>query len=74
MDNYHVVPKDSEWVLHEEGSTKAIKQTRTKDEMLSLIPKHFAGKEASVKIHRADGSIEEERTYPRASDPRESKG
>jgi hypothetical protein len=32
----------------------------------------FAGKKASVKIHRAVGSIEEERTDPRDADPRES--
>ncbi|BCG22070.1 hypothetical protein TUM18999_02610 [Pseudomonas tohonis] len=74
MKNYHLVPKDNEWVLHEEGSTKSLKKAATKDEMLLLIPMHFAGKEASVKIHRADGTLEEERTYPRKSDPRESKG
>lgn len=74
MDNYHVVPKDNAWVLHEEGGAQAIQQARTKDEMLSLLPGYFAGKEASVKIHRADGSIEEERTYPRAADPRKSEG
>jgi len=74
MNSYHLVPKNNEWVLHEEGSIKPIKQARTKDEMLLLIPMHFAGKKASVKIHRADGSIEEERTYPRDADPRESEG
>jgi hypothetical protein len=29
---------------------------------------------ASLRIQRADGRIQEERTYPRSSDPRGSKG
>jgi hypothetical protein len=28
----------------------------------------------SVRIHKADGKIQEERTYPRSADPRRSKG
>lgn len=33
-----------------------------------------AGGKASVVIHGQDGKIKEERTYPRSSDPRRSKG
>jgi len=29
---------------------------------------------ASVKFHKKDGTLQEERTYPRSADPRESKG
>jgi hypothetical protein len=28
----------------------------------------------AVRIHKADGRIQEERTYPRSADPRKSKG
>ncbi len=28
----------------------------------------------SVRIHKTDGKIQEERTYPRSADPRSSKG
>ncbi len=28
----------------------------------------------SVRIHKADGKIQQERTYPRSADPRRSKG
>lgn len=28
----------------------------------------------SVKIHRVDGKIQEERTYPRGADPKRSRG
>ncbi|MHC8361662.1 hypothetical protein ACYZUA_15410 [Pseudomonas sp. LS2P72] len=31
-------------------------------------------KTASLKIHRENGTIQEERTYPRSADPRKSKG
>ena len=29
---------------------------------------------SSLRIHRKDGTIQEERTYPRSSDPKRSKG
>lgn len=29
---------------------------------------------SSLRIHRRDGTIQEERTYPRSSDPRKTKG
>ncbi|KWW14510.1 hypothetical protein AS889_10705 [Pseudomonas putida] len=30
--------------------------------------------EGPEEIHKADGTLEEERTYPRSADPRRSKG
>lgn len=33
-----------------------------------------AGKTASLKIRKEDGTIQEERTYPRSADPTKSKG
>lgn len=33
-----------------------------------------AGKAVTLKIKRKDGTIREERTYPRSSDPRRTKG
>ena len=32
------------------------------------------GEPVTVKIHREDGTFEEERTYPRSADPRRSPG
>ncbi|ENY79593.1 hypothetical protein C206_01297 [Pseudomonas putida TRO1] len=49
-------------------------QFPTKQELVSSLSDFFDGKTASVKIHKADGTIEEERTYPRSADPRRSKG
>jgi len=39
-----------------------------------MLPDFFEGNTVSVKIHKADGTIEEERTYPRSADPRRTKG
>ena len=42
--------------------------------LASEMPVELADKTASVKIHLANGQIEEERTYPRAADPSRFKG
>lgn len=74
MDNYHLSPTDEGWELKKVGAERASKRAATKQELVSSLADFFNGKTASVKIHKADGSIEEERTYPRTADPRRSKG
>ncbi|HXR02234.1 MAG TPA: DUF2188 domain-containing protein, partial [Pseudomonas sp.] len=46
----------------------------TKSEILTLASEFLDGKTASLKIHKEDGTIQEERTYPRSADPRQTKG
>lgn len=74
MDNYHVSPTAEGWELKKAGAERASKRSTTKQELVSSLSELFEGKTASVKIHKADGTIEEERTYPRSDDPRRSKG
>ena len=74
MDNYHIVSTESGWELRKEGASRASKKADTKDELLKITGEFMDGKTASVKIHKKDGVIQEERTYPRAADPRETKG
>ncbi|MCG6578054.1 DUF2188 domain-containing protein [Pseudomonas sp. AF32] len=74
MDNYHLSPSADGWELKKVGAERASKKAATKQELVSSLTDFFDGKTASVKIHKADGSIEEERTYPRSADPRRSKG
>lgn len=74
MDNYHLSPTGSGWELRKEGAARASKTAGTKDELLKITGAFMEGKTASVKIHKKDGTIQEERTYPRAADPRETKG
>ena len=74
MDNYHLSPTSEGWELKEAGAERASKRASTKHELVSALADFFDGKTASVKIHKADGTIEEERTYPRSADTRRSKG
>nr|WP_314478463.1 DUF2188 domain-containing protein [uncultured Pseudomonas sp.] len=74
MDTYHVSPADNGWELKKAGAARASKHSVTKQELVGSLATFFEGKTASVKIHKADGTIEEERTYPRAADPRRTKG
>ncbi|QJD59467.1 DUF2188 domain-containing protein [Pseudomonas sp. gcc21] len=74
MDNYHVSQTDNGWELRKEGAARAARTASTKAELLALLPGYMEGKTASVKIHLRDGTIEEERTYPRRADPSESPG
>ncbi len=74
MDNYHISATDSGWELRKQGATRASKTAATKDEMLQITAAFLEGRTASVKIHKKDGTLQEERTYPRNADPRESKG
>lgn len=73
MDNY--ITKDGDkWKLKKEGSEKASLTSVTKDEIIEKTREFMNGKTGSVKIHKGDGKIQEERTYHRKNDPKKSKG
>jgi len=74
MDNYHLSPAADGWELKKAGAERASKRAATKQDLVGALADFFDGKTASVKIHKADGTFEEERTYPRSADPRRSKG
>ena len=74
MQNYHVTPTDTGWQLIKEGASRPARRAQTKKEMLTLMQEFMEGKKASVKIHLQDGSIQEERTYPRRADPASTPG
>lgn len=74
MQNYHIKPHDGHWDLTLEGAERASISKPTKAEIISATEAFMADKSGSVKIHLANGLIEEERTYPRAADPSKSKG
>ncbi|ENB9665191.1 MULTISPECIES: DUF2188 domain-containing protein [Pseudomonas] len=74
MDNYHLSPTSDGWELKKAGAVRASKRAATKQELVIALTDFFDSKKASVKIRKADGTFEEERTYPRSADPRRSKG
>jgi hypothetical protein len=74
MENYSITPKTGGWELKKQGATRASKSAATKAEIIALSTAFLEGKTASLKIHKEDGTIQEERTYPRSADSVKSKG
>jgi len=74
MDNYHIKKAEKSWVLVKEGGQDVSKSASTKAEIIAMASQFLQGKTASLKIHKEDGQFQEERTFPRAADPRKSKG
>lgn len=74
MDNYHIKKSEKLWELVKERAQRASKSASTKAEITEMASEFLQGKTASLKIHKEDGTIQEERTFPRAADPRKTKG
>jgi len=74
MDNYHIIKDGDDWKLKKQGSGRASKKANTKKEIIKQTREFMKNKEGSVKIHKEDGTIQEERTYPRKSDPKKTPG
>ncbi|WP_409322644.1 DUF2188 domain-containing protein [Pseudomonas putida] len=68
MDDYHLSPTYKGWGLKKEGAERTSKRAATKHELVSSLSDFFDGKTASVKIQKADATIEGERTYSRSAD------
>ncbi|MDK7587469.1 DUF2188 domain-containing protein [Alcaligenes faecalis subsp. phenolicus] len=74
MDNYHITKDGDKWKLTKQGSGRASKVAETKQEILKATSDYMKDKVGSVKIHKTNGQIQEERTYPRAADPKKTRG
>ena len=74
MDNYHVTKEDDAWKFGKEGVKRSISTAETKAEAIKDMRQYMKTHEGSVKIHKENGRIQEERTYPGSKDPRSSKG
>jgi hypothetical protein len=68
--------KDEKWGLKDLDKNRTIAQTNTKAELIEGgALKNFVGTAGgSVRIKKLDNEIQEERTYPKAADPKKSKG
>jgi hypothetical protein len=63
------------WVLKSEDSAQIVKTFETKVAALKggVLERAVGGK-GSVRIRKRNGTIQQERTYPRSADPRSSRG
>jgi hypothetical protein len=68
--NYHITKTENGWQGKLEKGQRASITGTTKNEVVQKTIE-IAKKQsnASVKIHKMDGKIQEERTYPKRSDP-----
>ena len=68
--------KSDEWKLKPEGSDRAKKVFETKGDATAggALKKALGSEGGSVRIRKQDGTIQEERTYPRSKDPKGSPG
>lgn len=71
---YHITKVDDGWKIKKEGGERASAKTGTKEEAVQearRIARNVDGP-SQVIIHKADGKIQEERTY--GNDPYPPKG
>lgn len=75
LKKYHITKTPNGWQGKVEGGKRASKTAPTKKELVNQM-RDMAKKQGDVSliIHKEDGKFQEERTYPRSSDPKTSKG
>lgn len=75
MKNYYLTKKDDQWKLTEEGKSRASKIFDNKQEGIKESAVFLKSNQGgSLKIHLENGKIQEERTYPKTNDPKQSEG
>jgi hypothetical protein len=74
MDRWDLVKKSGQW--YQEGDGKRVARGPRKEQAIQKTARAAsrARQPVTLKIHKASGPIDEERTYPRGADPRKSKG
>ena len=67
--------KQERWDLKNDRTNRTVESFDTKQEATARgVLKEAIGGEGSVKIQKADGTFQEERTFPRSQDPEKSPG
>lgn len=76
LDKYHLThdADADKWRLEKEGAKRAIKLFDKKADATAGGALKGAIGEGSVRIHKMNGKIQEERTFPRSQDPKGSPG
>lgn len=64
------------WSLENDRTNRTLRNFDTKEDATKggALKKVLGNNGGSVKIQKMNGRYQEERTYPRSKDPRESKG
>ena len=70
LQRYHLSKRNDEWRLEKAGSNRAVAKADAKENAILEMWGYMETHEGSVRIHKQNGRIQEERTYPRKKDPR----
>ena len=75
LKKYHITKTEDGWQGKAEDGKRASVKGGTKKEVVDQM-RDLAKRQGDVSliIHKENGQFQEERTYPRSSDPRSSKG
>ena len=63
LQKYHLERKNDAWRLRKAGSNRAVVKADTKELAILEMRGYMQTREGSVRIHKANGRIQEERTY-----------
>lgn len=74
MKRIDVEKQNNQWVAKTGGETVAKAPTKAEAVKKTAAVAKASPEAVTVKIHKMDGRIQEERTYPRSADPKKSKG
>jgi len=73
MDNDHITKTDKAWATTKQCAERASETARPEAEITAPASEVLEGKTTSLKIQKENGTIQEQRTYPRAVDATETK-
>lgn len=65
LQRYQFEKKNDAWRLRKAGSNRALVKADTKELAILEMRGYMKTREGSVRIHKANGRIQEERTYRR---------
>jgi hypothetical protein len=74
MDTYDLVPDGDDWKLRKRGTERSAMVFESKQEAMKDSTEFMRDHGGSLRIHKHNGVFQEERTYPRSTDPRQSPG
>ena len=63
LQKYHLERKNDAWRLRKAGSNRAVLKADTKELAILEMRGYMQTREGSVRIHKSNGRIQEERTY-----------
>ncbi len=73
MKSYHLTKDGNTWNLRPEGAARPVVHADTKVEALGRMRTYMHHHPGSVTIHKENGRIQAERTYPRIAGPKHTK-